>query len=151
MGFFKGQETYSIDNKGRVNVPAKMRKCIVPEANDTFILTRGVDKCVVAYPLNEWKKYEEKFATLNQYNDADRFFLRMILSWSEEEELDGQQRLSLPKRLMEFAGIEGKVTIIGMIDHIEFWQPEEFASYIGGHTQTYQEVSAHVMVKSSNG
>ena len=52
MSFFKGQETYSIDNKGRVNVPAKMRKSISPDANDTFIVTRGTDKCIVAYPMN---------------------------------------------------------------------------------------------------
>ncbi len=145
MSFFKGQETYSIDDKGRVNVPTKMRKSIQPEAGDTFILTRGVDKCVVAYPMNEWKKYEEKFATLNQYNEKDRFFLRMILSWSEEVEMDGQQRVSLPKRLREFAGIESKVTIVGMIDHIEFWQPEEFDKYLSGQSESYEDVAAKVM------
>jgi MraZ protein len=101
MSFFKGQETYSIDDKGRVNVPTKMRKSIQPEAGDTFILTRGVDKCIVAYPMNEWKVYEEKFAKLNQYSEKDRFFLRMILSWSEEVEMDAQQRVSVPKRLRE--------------------------------------------------
>ena len=58
----------------------KMRKSIQLEAGDTFI-SRGVDKCVVAYPMNEWKKYEEKFATLNQYNEKKTVFLRMILSW----------------------------------------------------------------------
>ena len=145
MSFFKGQETYSIDDKGRVNVPTKMRKSIQPEAGDTFILTRGVDKCIVAYPMNEWKKYEEKFATLNQYNEQDRFFLRMILSWSEEVEMDAQQRVSVPKRLREFAGIESKVTIVGMIDHIEFWQPEEFEKYCNGQSESYEEVAAKVM------
>jgi MraZ protein len=147
MSIFKGQETYSIDDKGRVNVPTKMRKSIQPEAGDTFVLTRGVDKCIVAYPMNEWKKYEEKFSTLNQYNEKDRFFLRMILSWSEEVEMDGQQRVSLPKRLREFAGIESKATIVGMIDHIEFWQPEEFDKYLNAQTESYEDVAAKVMTK----
>ena len=56
MSFFKGQETYSIDDKGRVNVPTKMRKSIQPEAGDTFILTRGVDKCIVAYPMRSLRR-----------------------------------------------------------------------------------------------
>lgn len=147
MSFFKGQETYSIDDKGRVNVPTKMRKSIAPEAADTFVLTRGVDKCIVGYPMNEWRKYEEQFAKLNQYNEKDRFFLRMILSWSEEVEMDAQQRVSLPKRLIEFAGIDKKVTIVGMIDHIEFWQPEEFERYMGGQSESYEDVAARVMTK----
>jgi MraZ protein len=147
MSFFKGQEIYSIDDKGRVNVPTKMRKAIAPEAADTFVLTRGVDKCIVAYPMNEWRIYEARFAMLNQYSEQDRFFLRMILSWSEEVEMDAQQRLSLPKRLVEFAGIDKKVTIVGMIDHIEFWKPEEFDAYLQGHATSYEVVAATVMTK----
>jgi hypothetical protein len=68
MAFFKGQETFSIDAKNRINIPAKMRKSIAPEANNTFTLTRGQDKCITAYPLDEWRKYEEKFESLNQYD-----------------------------------------------------------------------------------
>jgi len=104
MSFFKGQEVFSIDNKGRVNIPAKMRKALSPEANDTFIITRGADKCVVAYPLNEWKKYEEQYAKLDQFDEKNRFFLRVILAWSEETEIDAQQRISLSKKYLDFAG-----------------------------------------------
>lgn len=146
MGFFKGQETYSIDNKGRVNIPAKMRKSIAPEAGDVFVVTRGVDKCIVAYPMDEWRKYEERFSQLNHYNEKDRFFLRMILAWSEEVSIDGQQRVSLPKRHMEFAGIDGKVTIVGMIDHVEFWNPDVFENYLNGQAESYEDVAAKVMV-----
>lgn len=145
MGFFKGQETYSIDNKGRVNIPAKMRKSITPEAGDVFVVTRGVDKCIVAYPMDEWRKYEERFSELNHYNEKDRFFLRMILAWSEEVGIDGQQRVALPKRHLEFAGIDGKVTIVGMIDHIEFWNPDEFEKYLAGQAESYEDVAAKVM------
>lgn len=145
MAFFKGQETYSIDNKGRVSIPAKMRKSISPEANDTFAITRGVDKCVVAYPLDEWRNYEEKFEQLNQYDPKNRYFLRMLLMWSEETNLDAQQRISIPKKLLEFAGIDTKVVIVGMVDHIEFWNPEEFEKYLQGHEESYESVAATVM------
>lgn len=146
MAFFKGQEQYSIDNKGRVNVPAKMRKALSPDANDTFVITRGVDNCVVAYPFDEWRKYEEKFEQLNQYDEKNRFFLRVLLMWSEEVKLDAQQRVTLPKNLLEFAGIDGKVAIIGMIDHIEFWNPEKFESYLQSQNESYEAVAEKVMV-----
>ena len=61
--------------------------------------------------------------------------------------VDGQQRVTLPKKHHEYAGIDGKVTIVGMIDHIEFWNPEEFDKYLGGHTESYEEVAAQVMGK----
>lgn len=145
MSFFKGQETYSIDNKGRVNIPAKMRKSMSPEANDTFVVTRGTENCIVAYPLDEWKKYEEKLQNLNQFDEKNRFFLRTILMWSEEVGLDAQQRVSLPKKLIDFAQIDNKTTIVGMVDRIEFWNPENFEKYLSSSTESYESVAALVM------
>lgn len=147
MAFFKGQELYSIDSKGRVNIPAKMRKSIQPEAQDTFTLLRGHDECIVCYPLDEWRKYEKKFEELNQFDPENRYFLRTLLQWSEEVSLDGNQRISIPKRLLEFAKIENKVIIIGMIDHIEMWNPETFDNYMKSFTDTFEDVSKKVMVK----
>lgn len=144
MAFFKGQETYSIDSKGRVSIPSKMRKSISPEANDTFAITRGLDKCITAYPVDEWKKYEEKFANLNQYDEKNRYFLRMLLMWSEEVSLDAQQRITLPRKLMDFAGIDGKVMIVGMGDHVEFWNPEEFDKYLNKYDDSYEKVAEQV-------
>ncbi|MFP4543727.1 MAG: division/cell wall cluster transcriptional repressor MraZ [Bacteroidota bacterium] len=145
MAFFKGQELFSIDNKGRVNIPAKMRKALSPDANDTFIITRGTDKCIYAYPMDEWKKYEEKLENLNQYDSQNRFFLRKLLMWSDEATLDGQQRISVPKKLLEFAGIKNKVMIVGMVDRIELWDPEEFDKYLSEHDESYEDVAAQVM------
>lgn len=145
MAFFKGQEQYSIDAKGRVNVPSKMRKALSPSANDTFVITRGVDECIVAYPFDEWKKYEEKFEQLNQYDEKNRYFLRVLLMWSEDVKIDAQQRIALPKALIEFAGIDKQVAIIGMIDHIEFWNPEKFRAYLSSQDESYGDVAGKVM------
>ena len=145
MAFFKGQETYSIDNKGRVNIPSKMRKSVSPDANDTFVVTRGADNCVWAFPLDEWKKYEDKFETLNQYDEKNRYFLRMLLMWAEEVTLDAQQRISIPKKLLEYAKIDAKVTIIGMGDKIEFWEPKHYDKYINATDESYEAVAQKVM------
>lgn len=66
--------------------------------------------------------------------------------WSEEVKLDAQQRVTLPKNLLEFAGIDGKVAIIGMIDHIEFWNPEKFWKLFAESEWIYEAVVEKVMV-----
>jgi MraZ protein len=109
------------------------------------VLTRGSDRCVAAYPLDEWRRYELEYAKLNQYDEQSRFFLRTVLAWSEEVELDGQQRIMVPKKYLDFAGIDGKVVIVGMIDHIELWQPEEFEIYLSKSEASYEQVASQVM------
>lgn len=145
MAFFKGQDIYSIDAKGRVNIPSKMRKALSPLALDTFAITRGQDECVVAYPLDEWTKYEERFQDLNQFDSKKRFFLRSMLSWTEESVMDSQQRVTISKRLQEYAGITHKVLIIGVGDHIEFWDPTKYDDYIKGYNESYEEIAEQVM------
>ncbi len=147
MSFFKGRELYSVDTKGRVNVPAKMRKSMAPEANDTFVITRGPDDdpCVYAYPLDEWKKFEENLKGLNQYNDQERFFLRTLLYWADEVTLDKQFRIMIPKSLAEFARIDKSALILGAMDHIEIWAPEIFESYLGKRNASYATVAESVM------
>ena len=147
MSFFKGRETYSVDDKGRVAIPAKMRKSLAPEANDTFVVTRGPDEdpCIYAYPLDEWKKMEEQLVELNQYNDRDRFFIRTLLYWADELALDKQHRIMIPKALTEFAGIDRNALIIGAMDHLEIWNPEVFESYLNKRNESYSQVAEAVM------
>lgn len=147
MSFFKGREIYSVDAKGRVNVPAKMRKSISPEALDTFVLTRGPDDdpCIFAYPLDEWKKFEESLKQLNLFDDRERFFLRTLLSWSDEAVLDTQFRVIIPKMLLDFARIEKSALILGAMDHLEIWNPEFFDNYLAARKESYANVAASVM------
>jgi MraZ protein len=145
MSRFKGEETYSIDSKGRINIPAKMRKTLSPDANDTFVLTRGFEKCIYAYPMDEWKKKEEGYESLNEYQEKNRFFLRMLLRYSQDVKMDAQQRVALPKELINFAGIDKKVTIAGVMNHLEFWDPDEYEKYMNSHEESYEEVAEKLM------
>ena len=146
MGFIQGQEIYSIDDKGRVNIPAKMRKSISEESGNKFVVTRGLDSCVIAYPMDEWRKHQEYYQKLNQFDDKNRFFLRLLLSMNEEVTLDKQARISVPRKLMEFAGLNSKVMIVGMIDHIEIWDPEKYEEYVSKHNElSYEDAAKEVM------
>ena len=151
MASFKGKEIYSIDSKGRVNIPVKMRKSIPEDAGNTLVVMRGLDKCIFVYPLNVWEESQEKkLKDLNQYDERNRKFIRLMLQTCEEVELDKQQRINLPKELLKFAGINSQVTILGAVDHIEFWDPETYDAYINDCPESYEIVAAKVMVENSN-
>ncbi len=147
MSSFKGSDTYIVDAKGRVSIPSKMRKSIEPSAQLTFVLTRGMEKCLYAYPLNEYRRLEEEIRKMPQSNEKDRFFVRMLMQWSEEVQLDSQFRLLLPKQLIEFADIEKEVFFIGVLDHIELWNPQYFKKYIEGKKDSYETVAASIIGK----
>ncbi len=147
MSFFKGREIYSVDAKGRVNLPAKMRKSLAPEAAETFVVTRGPDDepCIYAYPLDEWRKFEENLKGLNQFQERDRFFVRTLLYWADEVALDKQWRIMIPKPLLDFTRIEKTALILGAIDHIEIWDPQIFETYLGKRSDSYASVAESVM------
>jgi MraZ protein len=149
MSSFKGSDVYIVDAKGRVSIPSKMRRSIDPSAHLTFVLTRGLEKCLYAYPLDEWRRLEETIRGMPQSNEKDRFFVRMLMQWSEEVQLDSQFRLLLPKHLMEFAEIQKEVFFIGVLDHIELWNPENFKKYIEGKKESYENVAEQLIGKRS--
>ena len=92
MSSFKGSDIYSVDAKGRVSIPSKMRRNISSEARSTFVVTRGLEKCLYGYPLDEWQRLEGNIKALNQMSEQDRFSMRMLLQYSEELVLDSQCR-----------------------------------------------------------
>ncbi len=145
MSSFKGSYSYSVDNKGRVSLPAKLRKYVSPEAGDTFVVTRGFEKCLFVYPVDEWNKVEQKLRNLSSYNAQDRRFMRELLELAHETQLDAQARLSIPQELREYAGIQNEVRIIGTLDKIEVWNPKVYEEYKNNHPETYENVAEKVM------
>ncbi len=145
MASFKGHAEYSVDSKGRVAIPAKMRSALRPEANQTFVITRGHEECVVLYPLDVWERREEKMAELNTYRSKPRAFVRVAMMWAEEVTLDNQGRVGLPRPLSEFAELDGKVIILGSIDHIEIWNPGRFDAYLESEVGDFEALSEEVM------
>jgi MraZ protein len=144
---FKGSYAYSVDNKGRINIPARLRKYVSTEANDTFIVTRGFEQCLFLYPLDEWNKLEASIGQLSTTNAQHRFFMRALLERATELELDNQSRLSIPKELLLFAGIENEVLIIGVLEHIEIWNPGMYEQYMKTQAQSYESVAQTVLQK----
>lgn len=147
MSSFKGSHEYSVDSKGRINIPARLRKYVSPEANDTFIVTRGYEKCLFVYPLDEWNKLEQSIRDLSATNPQHRFFMRTLLELATESQLDGQSRITVPRELLQFAGIENDVLILGVLERIELWNPRIYQDYLKAQADTYENVAQNVLRK----
>lgn len=149
MSSFKGSFTYTVDSKGRINIPAKMRKNLSPDANNSFVITRGFEPCIFAYPHDEWTKRETEIGKLLQTDPQHRFFTRMLLQYATDAELDGQSRIILPKELIHYASIEGDVFILGAFDRIEIWNPKEYTKYLEAQQEDYLTVASKVFEKKN--
>jgi len=147
MSSFKGSYEYSVDNKGRINIPAKLRKYVSAEANDTFVVTRGYERCLFVYPLDEWSKLEHSIRELSTTNPQHRFFMRTLLEKATECQLDGQSRIIIPKELLQFAGIENEVLILGVLERIEVWNPKIYREYQTSQSESYENVAQNVLRK----
>lgn len=142
---FKGQFTYSVDAKGRVSIPAKLRKYVSPEANDTFVMTRGTSLCIDIYPQDQWQKFEDRLEKLNSFQPNDAKFIRMILQYAVEDTLDTQSRILVPQNLLQYANIEKEVLILGALKKIELWNPAVYEEYLKQTPETYEQIAAQVM------
>ncbi len=145
MSSFKGSYIYAVDEKGRVSIPARMRKYLSPEANETFVITRGTDTCLFLFPLDEWEKLERKLKELNTFNPQHRFLVRILLMWAVEVTLDNQSRVMIPKNLLEFAKIDKEALIIGALDRIEIWNPNIFQEYVNSQPESYENVVEKIL------
>lgn len=143
---FLGSFNYTIDAKGRVSIPARLRKFVSPDANDTFVFTRGSLKCINIYPMNYWKELlESKLDKLNSFDPNDTKFLRLFLPSAAEDQFDTQSRLLVPKRLIEYAEIEKDVIILGMNKYIEVWNPKLYEDFLKEIEEPYETIAKEVM------
>ena len=120
-----GEFEHSLDAKGRLIMPAKLREAI----GDKFVVTKGLDGCLIAFSIEEWSNFEEKSTSLPLSNRNSREFTRFFLSGATECEIDKQGRFLIPTNLRETASLQKEVVIIGVGTRIEIWDKEKWNSY----------------------
>jgi MraZ protein len=141
MAQFLGEYDVPVDDKGRIFVPAEFRKRLPPEANDTFVVVRGLDRCLTAYPQNAWEETARRLMRLPQTERKNRVFIRAMLSQAAEVKMDRQGRASIPRKLLERAGIDGQMVVIGALDKLEFWNPGDWARFMDEADPAMEQVA----------
>ena len=115
-----GEFNHSIDSKGRLIIPSKLRDSL----GEHFVITKGMDGCLFLYPENEWEAFEEKLRTLPLTNKKARDFKRFFLGSAVEGEIDKQGRVLLSSSLRAYANLEKEVVLAGVLDKVEIWSTE---------------------------
>ena len=128
MAKFRGRFDFSIDQKGRINIPSKFRKLLSPEAEETFVICRAPDNCLWAYPKDEWEKFEDLLITMPVSRESNKF-QRVMQNTLSDSTLDKQGRISLTPLHIKIAGITKEVSIIGCGRYLEIWDAGRFEMY----------------------
>jgi len=124
---FIGEYQYSLDAKGRVNIPAKFRQSMSDKSEGTFVITRGMDPCIWVYPLEQWKEIESDLRNLSSLSNINRTFVRNTARYASPSTYDKQGRISLTPSLIDYAGLSKDALIIGMVNKIEIWNPDQLS------------------------
>ena len=120
---FIGEYAYSLDSKGRVNIPAKFRQSLSDDNECTFVIARGMDSCVWVYPLIQWKDIESNLRNLSSLSKINRTFVRNTARYASPSTYDKQGRITLTSSLIDYADLDKDVLIVGMVNKIEIWNP----------------------------
>lgn len=138
---FMGEYQHSVDAKGRLIVPAKFRDAL----GETFVVTRGLDNCLFGYPMNEWRKLEEKLKDLPMTKKDTRAFARFFFSGATEVEIDKQGRINIPSTLMQHAHLVKECVVLGVSNRIEIWAKDAWEAYFSESEQSFNEIAENMI------
>ena len=141
MAQFLGEHEVPVDDKGRIFVPAEFRKKLPPEANETFVVVRGIDHCLTAYPQHVWEETALKLLRLPQTERKVRGFIRARLSQAAEGKMERQGRASVPRKRLAKADIGDQMVVSGALDKLEFWNPKDWYQFLDEADPVMEEVA----------
>jgi MraZ protein len=135
MKLLTGEFRNTLDEKGRLSLPARMRSELL---SASLVLTQGVDKCLWLFPPNEWEELSSKLmASTSLFQARSRLVQRRILAPAQEVEIDRLGRISIPQSLREWAGLSRECVILGISRYIEIWDSGEYGNYLAEHEKEF--------------
>jgi MraZ protein len=130
MGSFLGTDTHAIDHKGRISIPAGMRRTDAGRPITRFVLNMGFDGCVNVYSREEWKRRMDQVRRISIASASGRTFRRVFLMDAKEVLVDAQGRVPIPPALTRRASLDKEAVVHGAADHIEIWNPQVFQTKV---------------------
>ncbi len=121
---FRGSSFHTIDQKGRIIIPARFRDII--KANGDGVMVSRMDKCLVAYTFDEWREIENKILSLAEKSESMRRFRRVFIGGAFKCPCDKQERILIPPALREYAEFDREIVLVGVLDHFEIWSRENW-------------------------
>jgi len=137
-----GEYRYSLDDKGRLMIPARVRTAI---PGSSVVLTRGVDRCLWLFPLDEWRKLSESLiGSTSLFQEKARLMQRRIIAPALETEIDRTGRIGIPATLREFAGLRKECIILCIQSYIEIWDEQGYLAYLSENEDRFKEAAEEI-------
>lgn len=134
---FIGEYQHNIDEKGRLAMPKKFRADLSKGA----VVTRGLDRCLFVYPMEQWEELAKKLASMPISQSKSRAFARLMLAGAMDVQLDKQGRIVLPEYLREYASMSKKTVVAGLYDRLEIWDEEAWSAYKAATEEDSNEIA----------
>lgn len=148
MAQFIGEFECKLDGKGRLALPARLRKQLPPDAQESLVINRGFDKCLTLFTRKEWDRETAKLNELNLFNRLDRQFIRLFNNGAQEISIDGSDRILLPKKLQEYAEIHSDVVLFAYSNRIEIWSAKVYNEELNLSPEAFAALAEQVMGKN---
>ena len=145
-----GEYPVTIDTKGRCLMPVALRRQFPEGEGNKFVINLGFENCLNIYPTDVWNRELSKINNLNQYLPEVRKLKRLFLGGQTHVELDGSDRLQLPKDLMEKKGIKKDVILLCTGDIIELWDKEIYDQYWNDNSGDYGALASSLLGNNNN-
>ncbi len=142
---FYGEHEHTIDRKGRLIIPSRFREVMKEHSAESFVATRGLDKCLFVFTEDEWRTQENRFRSLSFTKQEARHFNRFFFSGAAELNCDRQGRVLLPPYLKEYAGIKRDVVLVGVSNRIEIWDKEEWKKFYEQGKGSYEQIAEKLL------
>ena len=137
---FMGEYHHSLDEKNRLIIPAKLRF----KLGDKFIITKGLEKCLFVYSLEEWEKITEKLNKLSFTKKNARIFSRLFISSATECELDRQGRVLILKPHIDYADLQKDVVILGVNERLEIWDKNSYEEFVAENMNDFENIAENL-------
>jgi len=135
-----------VDAKGRLMVPAALKKQLAPVLQEGFVLKRSVfQPCLELYPMQEWNEMMKKINALNRFKKKNNDFIRRFTAGVKTVEVDANGRLLIPKDLFGFAEMDKEVVLSSAINIIEIWDKDKYENTIGADAEDFADLAEEVM------
>jgi len=137
---FIGEYNHTIDEKGRMAIPSKMRSNLGSGA----VVTRGIDNCLWVFPKKQWQELAEKLSSLPLTDANSRAFSRLMLAGAMEVEFDSQGRALIPNYLRTYAGLTKNAIVAGLFNRLEIWDAKEWNAYKTKTEKATDQITKHM-------
>jgi len=135
-----GEYHHNLDEKSRLIIPSKFRY----ELGNSVVVTRGLEKCLFVYSLDEWNKITKKINTLPFTKKNVRAFERSFIGGASLIDFDKQGRINITSPLVHYANIQKECVIIGVNERLEIWDKESFEKFMEEQSESLEEITENL-------